>query len=169
MELDFSKLENIAYRGFEGEKARAEKDALLARGFTILEGEPTPFAPPPDQDAGGSTRSAGSKLEPIAGAGKSFRYREMYLAACAFHECHSPPIVACEYWRTHTPGADETPQAELDYWEQTAHDMQAEAERHGRDPFFVSLLEAIHAKLAMEYERERNKAATPFRNAQKGI
>lgn len=166
MKLDFSKLKNIAYRGFEGEKARAEKDALIAQGFTVIEGETTPFEYPPNQDAGGSTRSAGSplerKLKPIAGAGKSFSYREMYWAACAFHECHSPPTVDYEYWRTHTSGTDETPQAELDYWNQTARDIQAEVERHGRDPFFVSLLETVHAELAREYERERNKAATPF-------
>lgn len=29
MELDFSKLENIAYRGFNGAEERAKKDALI--------------------------------------------------------------------------------------------------------------------------------------------
>lgn len=89
-------------------------------------------------------------------------YRAMCRAAFEYHDRHNPPRIDRKYWQTHTPGVDETPQSELDYWEQTAHDIQAEAERHGRDPFFVSLLEAVHAELAREYERERNNAAAPF-------
>ena len=89
-------------------------------------------------------------------------YRVICRAAFEYHDRHNPPRIDRKYWQTHTPGVDETPQTELDYWEQTAHDIQAEAERHGRDPFFVSLLEAVHAELAREYERERNNAAAPF-------
>lgn len=89
-------------------------------------------------------------------------YRAMCRAAFEYHDRHNPPRIDRKYWQTHTPGVDETPQSELDYWEQTAHDIQAEAERYGRDPFFVSLLEAVHAELAREYEQERNNAAAPF-------
>lgn len=51
----FSKLENIAYRGFDGAKARAEKDALIEQGFTVIEGATTPFEAPPPQGEETST------------------------------------------------------------------------------------------------------------------
>lgn len=102
------------------------------------------------------------EIRAFAGVDEKRDYRAMYRAAFEYHDRHNPPRIDRKYWRTHTPGVDEMPQTELDYWEQTAHDIQAEAERHGRDPFFVSLLEAVHAELAREYERERNNAAAPF-------
>lgn len=102
------------------------------------------------------------ETRPFTGIGEKRDYRVMCRAAFECHDRHNPPRIDRKYWQTHTPGVDETPQSELDYWEQTAHDIQAEAERHGRDPFFVSLLEAVHAELAREYERERNNAAVPF-------
>lgn len=102
------------------------------------------------------------EIRAFAGVDEKRDYRAMYRAAFEYHDRHNPPRIDRKYWQTHTPGVDETPQSELDYWEQTAHDIQAEAEHHGRDPFFVSLLEAVHAELAREYEQERNNAAAPF-------
>ena len=90
MELDFSKLENIAYRGFEGEKARAEKDKLIEQGFTVIEGATTPFDAPPAREADTPTPPLKSpvqrQLEPFTGMDKSRNYRAMYRAACNFHE-----------------------------------------------------------------------------------
>ena len=97
MELDFSKLENIAYRGFEGEKARAEKDKLIEQGFTVIEGATTPFDAPPAREADTPTPPLKSpvqrQLEPFTGMDKSRNYRAMYRAACNFHERHNPPTV----------------------------------------------------------------------------
>lgn len=159
MELDFSKLENIAYRGFEGEKARAEKDALIEQGFTVIEGATTPFEAPPPQGVNTSTPPPESpvkrKLEPFTGIDKSRNYRAMYRAACDFHERHNPPTVDREYWRTHTPGEDETPQAELEYWEKATDDITATANGFSNDPFLTGLLVAIFDELEREYRAMR--------------
>ena len=108
MELDFSKLENISYRGFDGAKARAEKDALIEQGFTVIEGATTPFDAPPAQEAYTPTpppeKARKGQLRPFTGIDKSRNYRAMYRAACDFHERHNPPTVDGEYWRTHKPG-----------------------------------------------------------------
>lgn len=156
MELDFSKLENIAYRGFEGAEARAEKDKLIEQGFTVIEDATTPFDAPPAQGPDTSTLPSKSpkkrQLRPFTGMDKSRNYRAMYRAACDFHEAHNPPTVDREYWRTHTPGEDETPQAELDYWEAVCDDMTATANSLQQDPFLTGLLIAIFEELEREYK-----------------
>jgi hypothetical protein len=155
VELDFSKLENIAYRGFEGEKARAEKDKLIEQGFTILEGATTPFDAPPAQEAytpiPPPEKARKGQLRPFTGIDKSRNYRAMYRAACDFHERHNPPTIDGEYWRTHKPGEDEEPQAELDYWENTVEDISATAGGFNNDPFITGLLVAIFEELEREY------------------
>lgn len=163
MELDFSKLENIAYRGFNGAKARAEKDALIEQGFTVIEGATTPFEAPPPQEAGTSTPPPESpvkrKLEPFTGIDKSRNYRAMYRAACDFHERNNPPTVDIEYWKSHSPGIDEAPQAELDYWEKAVEDMTATANSLQQDPFLTGLLVAIFEELEREYKALREGAS----------
>lgn len=157
MELDFSKLEDIAYRGFVGAKTRAEKDALIEQGFTIVEGAKTPFKPSPPQEVISSTPSPESplkrKLEPFTGIDKSRNYRAMYRAACDFHERNNPPTVDLVYWRAHTLGKeDETPQMELDYWEKVVEDMTATANKFQQDPFLTGLLVVIFNELEREYK-----------------
>lgn len=159
MELNFSKLDTISYRGFEGEKARAEKDALIEKGFIIVEGSKTPFEAPAPQDVEISTPSPGSplkrKLEPFTGIDKRRNYRAMYRAACDFHERNNPPTVDIEYWKSHSPGIDETPQAELDYWEKAVADMTATANSLQQDPFLIGLLMAILEELELEYKAKK--------------
>lgn len=163
MELDFSKLENIAYRGFEGAEARAEKDALIEQGFTVIEGATTPFDAPPAQEPYSPTPPPKSplkrQLKPFTGMDKNRNYRAMYRAACDFHEAHNPPTVDREYWRTHTPGEDETPQAELDYWEKAVNDIAATANSFSNDPFLTGLLVAIFEELEREYKALREGAS----------
>lgn len=164
MDLDFSKLENIAYRGFEGAEARAEKDALIEQGFTVIEGATAPFDAPPAQEpysppAPPSKSPLKRQLKPFTGMDKNRNYRAMYRAACDFHEAHNPPTVDREYWRTHTPGEDETPQAELDYWEKAANDMAATANSFSNDPFLTGLLVAIFDELDREYRALRDSVS----------
>ena len=162
VELDFSKLENIAYRGFNGAEARAEKDALIEQGFTVIENATTPFDAPPAQEAYTHTPPPGKarkgQLKPFTGIEKSRNYRAMYRAACDFHERHNPPTVDGEYWRTHKPGEDEAPQAELDYWEAVCDDMTATANSLQQDPFLIGLLIAIFEELEREYKALRGGA-----------
>jgi hypothetical protein len=155
VELDFSKLENIAYRGFEGEKARAEKDKLIEQGFTVIEGATTPFDAPPAQEATPTTSPKSPvqrQLEPFTGMDKSRNYRAMYRAACNFHERHNPPTVDKEYWKSHIPGKDETPEAELQYWEKAVEDIGVTAGGFNNDPFLIGLLIAIFEELEREYK-----------------
>lgn len=166
MELDFSKLENIAYRGFNGAKERAEKDALIEQGFTVIEGATTPFDAPPAQEAYIPTPPPESarkrQLAPFTGIDKSRNYRAMYRAACDFHERYNPPIVDMEYWKSHTPGIDDTPQAELTYWEKLSDDIGATANSFQQDPFLTGLLVAIFEELEREYKALREAASKPL-------
>lgn len=163
MELDFSKLENIAYRGFNGAEERAKKDALIEQGFTVIEGATTPFDAPQAQEAYTPTpppeKATKGQLRPFTGIDNSRNYRAMYRAACDFHERHNPPTVDGEYWRTHKPGEDETPQAELDYWEKTVDDMNATANSLQQDPFLTGLIAAIFEELEREYRALRDSVS----------
>ena len=147
MGLDFSKLDKLAYRGFETAEARAEKDALIEQGFTILT-EPTPFdtpvaptAPPQvaQTDAGKTgSPSAGTAQTAPQGATERVRrsftaptdpardYRAMYAALFRFHERHNPPTI----------GEDNGD----GYWIATTDDMQATAKQFNDDPFMLNLL-----------------------------
>lgn len=163
MELDFSKLEQLAYRGFDGAEARAQKDALIEQGFTILEDEETPFESTKGQEANTSAtppiRPSKRKLEPLTGMDASRDYRAMYRAACNYHERHNPPKVDSEYWKSHTPGEDETPQAELDYWEEAAYSVSEAASAFQRDPFIIGLLAVVYDELEREYIAKREAVA----------
>lgn len=101
------------------------------------------------------------EIRPFAGVDEKRDYRAMYRAAFEYHDRHNPPRIDRKYWQTHTPGVDDTPQAELEYWQQAAQDMQAESDRYERDPFLTTLLEAVYEELAREYESKRQRIATP--------
>ena len=156
MQLDFSKLENIAYRGF-GELAVAEKDALTDEGFIVIEGEKTPFETPPAREAETSTNPSISAVEPPERA-YSRDYKSMYRAAWNLHERHNPPIVDIEYWKSHSPGIDETPQAELDYWERAVEDIAVTAGGFSNDPFITGLLSSILEELERSYKELKDAA-----------
>ena len=159
MELDFSKLDKLPYRGFETAEAREAKDALIEQGFMILE-EPTPFdapvaptAPPQaaQTDAGETgSPSAGTAQTAPQGATERVRrsftaptdpardYRAMYAALFRFHERHNPPII----------GEDNGD----GYWAATTNDMQATAKQFNDDPFLTGLLLAVFDELEREYK-----------------
>lgn len=148
MGLDFSKLENIAYRGYEGAEARAAKDSLIERGFTIIEGEKTPFEADEKQASEASTPPAGSPLKrnlaPFTGMDKSRNYRAYYRAACDFHERHNPPRLDAEYW------------------DEAAEDMSQVANAFDNDPFLIGLLVEIYTELEREYKILKEDAFKPL-------
>lgn len=172
-ELDFSALNKIAYRGFETEEERETKDALTAQGFTILPDEITPFSAP---ESASSTPQTSGTVKPSTtpenasgGLKRAFtdisgkrNYKALYRAAHDFHLRHHPPLADREYWRTHKAGEDDTPQAEVDYWTETAKDMAETARAYNNDPFLSALLEACYNELEREYQTLRggNKSTT---------
>ena len=163
MGLDFSKLENIAYRGFEEAEARAEKDNLIEQGFTVVEAPELPFKAAEAQPLNISALPAQSplkrQLKPFTGMDKKRNYRAMYRAACDFHERHNPPRVDAEYWKSHTPGIDEPPEAELQYWEEAANDICEVSNAGGNDPFLMGLLVAVYEELEREFKAIQKAAS----------
>ena len=152
MALDFSKLEDLSYRGFKDKKT---KDELTEQGYIVVEDEETPFSAPP-APAGHNTTPrqespAERKLRPFTGKDTERNYRAMYRAACNFHEAHNPPAFDGAYWQTHTYGVDEVPRIEAEYWERTAHDIAWTAYQYHNDPFITGLLMAVYDELEREY------------------
>ena len=168
MELDFSKLEALAYRGIDGEENRAKKDELIERGYAFVEAAQMPFEGPPALEADTSPATDKSpserKLKPFTGMDTSRNYRALYRAACDYHEAHNPPTVNREYWKTHIPGEDETPQEEIDYWVEAAKGLRELDQRYNNDPFLTGLLVAIYDELSKEY-RARREAASEGRRS----
>ena len=99
------------------------------------------------------------KLEPFTGMDEKRDYRKLYRAACDFHIAHNPPAVDTEYWRTHQPGVDLPPPAELDYWEKAARDVSEVYLSNGDDPFLIGLLVEVFDELEREYKARRDAAA----------
>ena len=99
------------------------------------------------------------KLEPFTGMDEKRDYRKLYRAACDFHIAHNPPAVDTEYWRTHQPGVDTPPPAELDYWEKAARDVSGVSARYGNDPFLIGLIVEVYEELEREYKARRDAAA----------
>ena len=85
-------------------------------------------------------------------------YRAMYRKAFEYHKRHNPPTVDIEYWKSHSPGIDEAPPVELDYWEKAIEDMAATADSIQQDPFLTNLLVAIFEELEKEDKALRDGA-----------
>lgn len=138
MELDFSKLDKLPYRGFETAEAREAKDALIEQGFRVVEDVENPFTTPTEAPKAPLSPSAGAAprrpLKPLTGLDPRRNYRAMYRAVCDFHERHNPPTL------------------EGDYWSETADDMTETANRFDNDPFLTGLLLAVFEELEREYK-----------------
>lgn len=187
MGLDFSKLENIAYRGFDGEKARADKDALIEQGFTILE-EPTPFDKPegtaaqsgaapdrkpimsgdviaptttPAQAAQAETRETGSPSARTAqGASQSATQRPQRAFTAPTDTTRDYRAMYAALFRFHERHNPPTPGDDDGalYWSATTDDMTATAQRFDNDPFMVNLLCVVFGELESEYKAMRQQA-----------
>lgn len=154
MELDFSKLKALSYRGFED--AKEEKDTLTEQGHTVIEGEKMPFPEPPAQGEGNTNPPAETPPERKF-TGKERNYKAMYRAAWDFHERHNPPEVDPEYWKDHSPGIDIPPRSEEEYWSRAAKDVRETGESFNNDPFLIGLLVAIYGELGREYNAARER------------
>lgn len=99
---------------------------------------------------------------PAAPPPASRDYRSMYRAAFEYHKRHDPPTVDRDYWQQHTPGKDETPQAELDFWHRAAQDAGEVIKRFGNDSFIVALICDIYAEIEKQYTAGRLAAAGAF-------
>lgn len=175
-ELDFTALNKLAYRGFETAEAQEQRDALIDQGFTILQGEPTPFdAPQAAQEAATAPpavetdKTSSAPLEASEGKKTAFTdasgrrgYNALYRAAHDYHAQHNPPTVDRAYWQTHIAGEDDPPQAELDYWTKAAKDMAEVLEAYSRDPLLSGLLGAIYEELEREYKAIRAEAQKDY-------
>lgn len=98
------------------------------------------------------------EIRPFSGIDEKRDYRAMYRAAFEYHDRHNPPRIDREYWQTHTPGVDDTPQAEIDYWDKAAQDICEVANRFSNDKFMTGLLCAIYDELGREYADARQQA-----------
>lgn len=134
MQLDFTKLKGIAYRGFETEEAKATKDEWIEQGFSIIEGEKTPFDEQPQQlPADPRAASKGRQLKPLKSV-EGRDYRSLYRVACNFHEKHNPP------------------QTSESYWVNVGEEMCEICRRFDNDPFLTGLLLAVFDELEREYK-----------------
>ncbi len=145
-EIDFSKLEAIAYPGISGAEAKARKDALIEQGFRYVD----------EKEYGGpSTPTTAPEPDTIS----SRDYRPIYRATFDFHKRHSPPVVDEAFWRTHDPHKDDPPESEQTYWRQTIEDLAPAEPEQEQDPFLTGLLSAVLSELDREYKRRRDQAA----------
>lgn len=99
------------------------------------------------------------EIRPFTSIDEKRDYRAMYRAAFEYHDRHSPPRIDREYWQTHTPGIDDTPQADLDYWDKAAKEIREVSIRFGNDKFMMDLLCGIYDELGREYEAACQQAA----------
>lgn len=176
-ELDFTALNKLAYRGFETVEEQEQKDALIEQGFTIAEADKdNPFlqasstasqtaSEPPIASAliKPSTtpqKASQGKIEAFTNASGTRNYKALYRAAHDFHKVHNPPTVNRDYWKTHTPGIDDTPEDEIAYWEKAAKDVGEASAAGGNDPFLIGLLCEIMEELEREYKAIREAAAS---------
>lgn len=93
-DLDFTALKKIAYQGFKTEQ---DKDSLIAQGFTILQGEKTPFdAPEPPAVPQRSTTAP----DALTGA-----YKAAFRLSFDFLQQHTPAKHSADYWTKTTQDA----------------------------------------------------------------
>ena len=154
--LDFSALDKLAYRDFDTEEKREERDSLLEAGFTFVQPQDNPFTAPPPPI---SSISSPPKKDALTDHNGSRNYKKMYRAAHDFHERNNPPTVEREYWKDHTPGEDTPPPSELEYWNKLAQDIGETSAAGENDPFLMSLLMAIMDELEREYKAIREEAS----------
>lgn len=136
MPLDFSKLDKIAYRGFEDAAQAEAKDALIERGFTLLEDAKTPFdapqAPNKEKPTPAPETLSKRQLKPFVGLDGA-DYRKFYRLVCNFQEKYTPPRLTDEYW------------------ESAANELSEIADSNGNNEFLIQLLVTVYGELERQY------------------
>ena len=160
--IDFSMLERIAYRDADTPEKQKERDSLLQAGYLFVDSPENPFTAPqpsaPPESPPPQRKASGSQREAFTDHSGGRDYNNLYRVAHDYHRKHSPPVVEREYWKTHTPGLDDTPETELVYWAEAAKDMRETASAGSNDPFLMGLLTAVYGEIEREYKRIRNGA-----------
>lgn len=164
--IDFSMIDKIAYQNFDTAEQREERDSLLQAGYTFVDSPENPFTAPqtsapaePQPEPPQPQRAAPErKKERFFDHSGGRDYNKLYRAAHDFHKAHTPPVVDKEYWRTHTPGEDDIPEAEAQYWIKAAAELGEAFESGGNDPFLMDLLSALYAEIEREYKAIREDA-----------
>ena len=155
-ELDFSGLNKIAFKGFETEEAREERDSLLQAGYTIVDSPENPFtASAPVESSAAQRTPSERKREAFTDHTGGRDYKRLYRAAHDFHQRHNPPEVVRDYWKDHRPGEDDIPEAEAQYWTRAAQDIAETSAAGNNDPFLMALLSAVYEELEREYNALR--------------
>lgn len=165
--IDFSMIDRIAYHGLETEEQREARDSLLQAGYTFTDSPENPFtAPPPSAPAEPQPETTQPQRAAIERKKEAFTahsgerdYNRLYRVVHDYHKKHSPPVVDMEYWRTHTPGLDDTPEAELMYWTETAEAAGEISAAGGNDPLLMAFLAAVLDELEREYKALREEAS----------
>lgn len=160
MELDFSGLDKLVYKGFDTEEERETRDRLLDQGFTFSQ-EKTPFEESGEVSNGAETASntppalhsinvpvkaqnaPQGKIRPLQSISGE-NYRAMYRAACNFHEKYNPAT-----WAADLRNED----AASEYWLQAAEELGAVGGSCGGHPFLTALLTAVYLEMEDEYNQ----------------
>lgn len=164
--IDFSAIDRIAYQGFDTAEKQEERDSLLQAGYTIVDSPENPFkAPPPSAPAEPQPeppqpqRAAPErKRDTFTDHSGGRDYNRYYKIAHDYHKAHTPPVVNKDYWRTHTPGEDDIPAEEEQYWLQAAAELGVASAAGGNDPFLMDLLSSLYTEIEREYKALREEA-----------
>lgn len=163
--IDFSMIDRISAKDtavaeeqerMSPEQAEEQASFLQAGSLALV----PPLPSPPEieektpQPEGASQEKRGAFTDHTG----SRDYNRMYRIAHEYHRKHSPPVVDKEYWRTHTPGMDDTPAAEAQYWIRAAEDIGAASESGLNDALLMALLTAAYDELEREYKAIREEA-----------
>lgn len=171
--IDFSMLDRISAQAAETAEEQEtaepapEQISFLQAGCTSVESledaytAPPPSAPAEPQPETPQPQEADPerKKETFTDHTGDRDYNSYYRAAHDFHKKHFPPVVDREYWRTHTPGEDQPPESETNYWIEAAQDVSAASASGLDDPFYIDLLAAVYDEMEREYKALREEAS----------
>lgn len=123
-----------------GQGAKSDEADLIARGFTPLKDEPTPFDRPQwHQEKPQLTKAQKEGLQPFTSWYATRDYRKIYRAVFDFHKRNNPPP------QRGNGRSDE-------YWSRVQTDMMQTLESFGGDPLLTDLLTAVYTELERESE-----------------
>ena len=164
--IDFSMIDRIAYQDFDTAEKREERDSLLQAGYAFVDSPENPFtaaqtsapAKPQPEPTQPQRAAPERKKEAFTDHSGGRDYNKLYRVVHDYHRAHTPPVVELDYWRTHTPGEDDIPEAEDHYWTQAAQDIGEVSARGGNDPLLMGLLIAVYDEMEREYKAVREEA-----------
>jgi hypothetical protein len=174
--IDFSMIDRISAKktatAEEPERRRPEQTeeqaSFLQAGSLVLAPQPSAQAKPQPEHTQPQGAAPERKREAFTDHSGGRDYNKLYRIAHEYHKRHYPPVVEREYWRTHTPGEDDTPEAELKYWTDIAEDAGKTSAAAGNDELMMSLITAVIDELEREYKAIREEACRSALSASGG-